>query len=76
MQLARFLNSVFKKDGFILENAYFKNYSGIHSLGTNYSEKNGNAIFWEKKYDMKERCALKWTRKNGEAQWYGQASLL
>ena len=26
MQLARFLNSVFKKDGFILEDAYKKNY--------------------------------------------------
>ena len=26
MQLARFLNSVFKKDGFILEDAYSKNY--------------------------------------------------
>ena len=26
MQLARFLNSVFKKDGFILEDAYTKNY--------------------------------------------------
>jgi cyclopropane-fatty-acyl-phospholipid synthase len=26
MQLARFLNSVFKKDGFILEDAYAKSY--------------------------------------------------
>ena len=26
MQLARFLNTVFKKDGFILEDAYSKNY--------------------------------------------------
>ena len=26
MQLARFLNNVFKKDGFILEDAYSKNY--------------------------------------------------
>ena len=35
MQLARFLNSVFKKDGFILENAYSKNYI----IGTPKSEK-------------------------------------
>ena len=49
------------EEGFRTLNAYFKNYSGIHSLGTNYSEKNGNAIFWEKKYDMKERDAIKRT---------------
>ena len=35
MQLARFLNSVFKKDGFILENAYSKNYI----IGTPKSDK-------------------------------------
>ena len=35
MQLARFLNSVFKKDGFILEDAYSKNYI----IGTPKSDK-------------------------------------
>ena len=35
MHLARFLNSVFKKDGFILENAYSKNYI----IGTPKSDK-------------------------------------
>ena len=35
MQLARFLNGVFKKDGFILENANSQNYI----IGTPKSEK-------------------------------------
>ena len=35
MQLARFLNSVFKKDGFILVDAYSKNYI----IGTPKSDK-------------------------------------
>ena len=49
MQLARFLNSVFKKDGFILEDAYAKSYI----IGSPESDKPIKVKILDKKLNFK-----------------------